>query len=531
MARRRSFGGYEEERFENPVESRLLCPVCSNVLKDPVQCPNEHYFCRSCIGKHLHENSETCPMCQHYLTEETLTKSPRILTDMLQSLKIRCDHAKRGCRELIKLEFLERHVKSCGYSPTRCTNPGCSEVINQHEKERHKNELCRFRMTVCNDCKQQVLRKSSRVHPCFMRKEMDDLVKDMREVKDEVKQVKLTQEEFIRNLMVHVDRQNNVVEDLCRKMKAEMEITKQASERCNLFTGRQKIFVCGGQNELSLYSVESYSWPENSWTLETEMNVARSDSSAFVHERQIYVSGGWIGTNTNSIASLNVDKENMEWTVAPVKMPIKCHSHTMVCHENSAILTGGRTDDDSVSDGIYEIKLNPPYTTKLLTQMPEPRCSHGCHIIDNQVVVVGGETTRYLNDVKKTVYAYDINNNECKTLPPLPYPISDMATVSYKGNVILIGGVNEKVQTLNSVVMYDVKTGKIKMLPCLNHKRAASAAVITGNVIIVMGGYVHETKTCLNSVEYFEFSTNVWKKLSPMKTARSYATAVLKPIS
>ena len=46
-----------------------------------------------------------------------------------------------------------------------------------------------------------------------------------------------------------------------------------------------------------------------------------------------------------------------------------------------------------------------------------------------------------------------------------------MASISYKGNVILIGGINEKGQTLNTVVMYDVKTGKFKMLPCLNHER------------------------------------------------------------
>ena len=58
------------------------------------------------------------------------------------------------------------------------------------------------------------------------------------------------------------------------------------------------------------------------------------------------------------------------------------------------------------------------------------------------------------------MYAYDITNNQLKTLPPLPFPVAEMATVSYKGNVILIGGVNEKDQTLNTVVMYDVKTGK-----------------------------------------------------------------------
>jgi N-acetylneuraminic acid mutarotase len=129
------------------------------------------------------------------------------------------------------------------------------------------------------------------------------------------------------------------------------------------------------------------------------------------------------------------------------------------------------------------------------------------------------------------VYVYDLNNNKCKTLPPLPFAITDMATVSYKGNVILIGGVNEKGQTLNSVVMYDVKTGKIKMLPCLNHKRASSAAVITGNVIIVMGGFVYETETYLNSVEYLDLSTNVWRELSPMTTKRGYASGILKPVS
>ena len=542
MARRRSFGGYEEERFQNEVDSTLLCPICSNVLKDPVQCPNEHYCCRSCIVKHLHENSETCPTCQHHLTEETLTKPPRLLTNMLQNLKIRCDHAQRGCRELIKLEFLDRHVKSCGYSPTRCTNPGCSQVINQHEKERHEKELCRFRMVVCDDCKQQVSWNSSRVHPCFMRKEMDDLAKrldvvqtDTREVKDEVK-LKLTQEEFIRNLMDQVARQNDVVDDLRHRLNnvtAEMEcLTKESNEKSEWFTGRSKIFVCGGRGDKdSLNSVESYSWPENSWTVEPAMKERRSSPSAFVHERQIYVSGGRTGTKaTDSIESMNVDEENIEWIQSRLNMPIKCSAHTMVSHENSAILTGGR-DGGNVSDGIYEIKLNPPYTSKLLTQMPEPRCYHGCHIIDNQVVVVGGQTSNYIEDATNTVYVYDMNNNECKTLPPLPSPITTMASVSYKGNVILIGGVNEKVQTLNSVVMYDVKTGKIKMLPCLNHKRAGSAAVITGNVIIVMGGYDYETKTCLGSVECLDLSSNVWRELSPMTTKRGYPTAVIKPIS
>ena len=518
MARRDSFGGYEEERFEDKVDIKLQCSICLKVLKDPVQCPNEHYFCGSCIRKCLRENAETCPMCQHHLTEETLTKPPRILTDFLQSLMIRCDHENRGCPELVKLEFLDRHVNSCGYSQTRCTNAGCAEEMNRHEKERHEREQCQFRKIVCDECGEQVTWKSSRVHPCFMRKEMDDLARrfsvfqndmrdvqnNMREVKDEVK---LTQEEMV-------------------------YLAKEAIERCDLFTGRQKIFVCGGRDEARLNSVESYSWQENSWTLEAAMKQVRSSPSAFFYGREIYVSGGYNGNKaTDSIESLKVDEEQfIEWVESPVKMPIKCGGHKVICHENSAILTGGLNDGDNVSDGIYEISLDPPHNSKLLTQMPEPRYLHGCEIVNNQAMVVGGRTSNRLKDTKNTIYVYDLNNCECKTLPPLPFPIAEMATVSYKGNVILIGGSNEKGQTLNSVVMYDVKTEKIKMLPCLNHKRAVSAAVITGNVIIVMGGYDYETKTFLSSVECLDLNTNVWRELSPMTTKRGFATAVLKPI-
>ena len=69
------------------------------------------------------------------------------------------------------------------------------------------------------------------------------------------------------------------------------------------------------------------------------------------------------------------------------------------------------------------------------------------------------------------------------------------------------------------------------MLPCLNHKRAGCAAVITGNVIVVMGGYVHDTKACLNSVECLDLNTNAWRELSPMTNKRSGLAAVLKSIS
>ena len=542
MARQNSFGGYDEDRFKDKVDIKLQCSVCLKVLKDPVQCPNEHYFCRSCICKSLRENSEACPMCNHPLTEENLTKPPRILRELLQSLEIRCDHENRGCQEFIKLEFLDRHINNCGYSPTPCTNIGCAQVINQNEKERHEREQCEFRKIVCDECGEQVIWKSSRVHPCFMRKEIDELARRLNVVQNDVgavqNDVRVVQNDVgaVQNDIKHVQNDVKEVKGEVKQVKLTQDemayLTKEGTERQNLLTGKQRIFVCGGYDgKNTLNSVESYSWPENSWTLEPAMKEERSSASGFVHDREIYVTGGFNGLQfLDCIEHLNVDEECLEWIKSPAKMQEKCRGHNAILHEDSAIFTGGHTDSDVVLSKIYEIDLNPPHNKKLLSNTAHPTYRHGCEIIDNQVIVVGGTTSQSFTNTKNTVHAYDLNNNECKTLPPLPLAVSGMATVSYKDNVILIGGINEKLKTLNSVIMYNVKTGKVKMLPCLNEKRASSAAVISGNIIIVMGGYVNETKVRLKSVECFDFYTNEWRELSPMTTKRSGLIAVLKPI-
>ena len=36
--------GYEDELFQYPVGSSLHCCICTNVIKDPVMCHNEHIF-------------------------------------------------------------------------------------------------------------------------------------------------------------------------------------------------------------------------------------------------------------------------------------------------------------------------------------------------------------------------------------------------------------------------------------------------------------------------------------------------------
>ena len=61
--------------------------------------------------------------------------------------------------------------------------------------------------------------------------------------------------------------------------------------------------------------------------------------------------------------------------------------------------------------------------------------------------------------------SYGIKNNECQQLPELPYPVSEVATVKWRENVVIIGGIDKDGKVLNKVIIYNVKTGNSHMFP------------------------------------------------------------------
>ena len=113
-------------------------------------------------------------------------------------------------------------------------------------------------------------------------------------------------------------------------------------------------------------------------------------------------------------------------------------------------------------------------------------------------------------------------------MPPLPHPLSRVATVCWRDQVVVLGGRNEKEKALNDVFMYDCKTGKATALPFMLEKRCRCCAVITGDTIVVMGGENEKGKT-LNSVECFTMGGSGWEYLPDMNKARYGAIAEVLP--
>ena len=498
--------GYEDNRLETKVDENLHCIICTEVLKDPVQCRrSEHHFCRNCIIEHL-KHSPKCPTCNDPLTVETLVRPQRFLANTLSCLKISCDNSERGCREVVELGSLATHVASCGFSPMPCSNDQCEEIISRRDKEIHENKVCDFRRVKCDYCGQMVLYKNFMQHTC----------RHTCEMKAELKEVRSKQDEMFKMMQ-------NMMSSL-----TAMRNTQQRSEGSHAISGQEmqaEILVAGGFDRKS---VEVFKMATKTWRPLSEMIEGRGRASTVLYQGRMIVTGGLSQTcqSLASVEELNLAQQDGHWVESQFKLPAPSWGHACVVYQNKLLLFGGR-DGVMVYDTIHEIQLTPPYTSRLLTKMPRPICYHGAEIVSGKIFIVGGGTTVFCDHATNTVLMFDPVTNTCTELKPLPYAVSRMATVTWKDNVVVLGGVDKKQNTHNIVILYNVTTGSHRMLPGMRKKRCVCTAVTIGDNIIAIGG-CDETGKLLNSVECYNFNSNTWTEFPAMAEERYYPTAVVK---
>ena len=567
--------GYDHSRFEMFVDEHFHCSICYNVIKDPRMChKNEHVFCHDCITEHLKVNTQTCPECNDHLTVDMLRR-PRLLTNYLSKLKINCDHADRGCPEFICVENLESHVESCGFSPVMCSNENCGMEINKQDKDNHENEVCEYRKMKCQDCgkmqevvgrlEESLMGLDGKVEGVDEKMEknhvdmknivgklegrlvgMNKLVNEkvealrginkmvnekveaignrqeelQREVKKEVKDVK----ENISKVNKDVDEVKVMMSQVLEKLNMLEHLNKLPSPAEGMLnTPREDILIAGGYFDTS---TEIFSWEKNGWFEVSPMNEEHVGAPSFIYKDQLFVVGG---AHCKTIETLELNLLPLKWRKFPGRLPYDCGGHQTVVYQERVIHIGGfNYDEDERSNVISELQLTSPYNVKDLCHMPEPRECHGAEIFEDKVLILGGQKSDACEDCLDSVLEFDVKTNQCKEMPPLPRPLTSMATVQWRDQVVVLGGCDKDNEVLNDVFMYDIKTGKITVLPSMLEKRYGCCAVITGDTIVVMGGWSEEGED-LNSVECFRMGSSTWKYLPAVNGNRWFAVAEVLP--
>ena len=315
------------------------------------------------------------------------------------------------------------------------------------------------------------------------------------------------------------------MKDVLVKMDGKME-EKAKKVRNAPSTDRENIIVAGGyRND----SVEMFNWRQRTWSPLQSMPKKRYGATSFVYNNEVVIAGGYCnGYVVDDMIRMNVGPFpdlSIHWSECPLKLPAKMTYHSSILYDNKLMVTGGR-HHGATSDKIHEVRVVPPYTVKALSRMPEPRQRHCMEIFDDSLLILGGRRTAgNYKDNLSSVVLYDIKNNVCKQLAPLPYEVSDMATVRWGDNVVVIGGIDKLGNTLNTVIMYNVKTEQSHMLPPMRCKRWGCTAVVVGNNFVLLGGY--GDRGDLKSVESFNLERYTWQELPEMSQARWLHTAVV----
>ena len=544
--------GYDDSRFEKDVDEEFHCSVCYNVLKEPRMCRNnEHIFCLACISEHLKVNSETCPECNEHLSLDTLRKAPRVLRNYLCKLKINCDHASRGCAQFICLQELETHVSNCGYAPVLCSNVECGMEINKQDKDYHETEVCEYRRVKCQDCgkmqelvgrlegrmmelerkveenkkevrnaakntgdKVEAMNEEMKTASRHIEKEIEKVKKEVGEVKNKVKDVK----ENLSNVNKDVDEVKVMMSQVLEKLNILEHLNKLPSPTQGMLnTPRGEILIAGGKDDET--GTEIFSWEKNGWLEVSPMNEEHAFASSFIYKDQLFVVGG---RSTKTVETLDLSVLSLKWKKFPRELPFPCDDFQTVVH-----IGGYNWEKGKESDMISELQLTSPSSCfmKKLCQMPEPRECHSAEVFDDKVLILGGRNT---NDYLDSVLEFDPKRNECKEMPKLPVALMKMTTVRWREEAVVLGGCNKEYNAVNDVFMYNIKTGKITVLPSMLEKRRSCCAIITGNTIVVMGGKNEEDEH-LDTVESFKMGGSTWEYVPSMNKARPNAVAEVLP--
>ena len=549
--------GYDDCRFEKDVDENFHCSICYNVLKEPRTCGNnDHVFCLACITQHLMVNSQTCPECNEHLSVDTLRR-PRVLNNYLSKLKINCDYASRGCPEFTCVEDLTTHVANCGFAPVLCSNENCGMEINKQERDHHETMVCEYRKVKCHDCGQiqedvatlkgSLIQLDGKVEAT--NKEIKNNHADMKtivgkleekleekveavtnrqdEIKQEVKREIKDVKENLSKVNKDVDEVKVMMSQLLEKFNMLELMNKLPSPTVGMLnTPRPDILIAGGYGPKAGASMEIYSWEKNGWFEVSPMNEKHAGASSFIYNDQLFVVGG---SNSKTIETLDLNQLPLKWMKFPGELPYGCDDHQTVVYQQRVFHIGGYNyDKETWSNMISQLQLTTPCTMKELCEMPEPRECHAAKVFEDKVLVLGGRKSLDSANFLDSVLEFDPNNNECKVMAPLPRPLSRIATVRWRDQVVVLGGRDRDDKILNDVFMYDCKTGKTTALPSMLEKRQGCRAVITGDRIVVMGGD-NEKREDLSSVECFTMGGSTWEYLPAMNEVRYKAVAEVLP--
>ena len=141
-----SYKGVEYEFVDTPKGflEELNCPICLELVSDPVQTSCGHLFCGQCI-----KGTNTCPIDRKQFTPHPDNFNER----RVRNFKVKCPNKGRGCQWQGSLGDADKHINTnCIYLMVKCENAGCDVKVERRNLLQHMWTVCPLRLYDCPHC-------------------------------------------------------------------------------------------------------------------------------------------------------------------------------------------------------------------------------------------------------------------------------------------------------------------------------------------------------------------------------------------
>lgn len=117
----------------------FTCPVCLDLLKDPVSVPCGHSFYKNCINmqwdREVHKGVYSCPVCKHHCSPRPVLGRNVMLAEMVEKLKkTRVPERTLAGPEDVECDVCVRKKHKAVKSCLVCLASYCEVHFNIHEE-------------------------------------------------------------------------------------------------------------------------------------------------------------------------------------------------------------------------------------------------------------------------------------------------------------------------------------------------------------------------------------------------------------